>query len=172
MNRPFISIEIIIQARYYLPDSINNCKSKKDNNLVNLSEKELKYGLKLCDKSIQGNNFSCMILVFSKKTDNNQWWELFDHNTSRFYYYNATSQKTVWHRPTDCDIIPLAKLQVSNLSSFKKTVATINNIKWIHWLQRVLHVCRLSWKRKKILSRQMTFEKCLQMICLDWWNVF
>lgn len=47
-----------------------------------------------------------------KKTDNNQWWELFDQNTSRFYYYNATSQKTVWHRPTDCDIIPLAKLQV------------------------------------------------------------
>ncbi|XP_043791759.1 uncharacterized protein LOC122714472 isoform X3 [Apis laboriosa] len=46
-----------------------------------------------------------------KKTDNNQWWELFDQNTSRFYYYNATSQKTVWHRPNDCDIIPLAKLQ-------------------------------------------------------------
>ncbi|KZC07879.1 Rho GTPase-activating protein 39 [Dufourea novaeangliae] len=46
-----------------------------------------------------------------KKTDNNQWWELFDQNTSRFYYYNATSQKTVWHRPSDCDIIPLAKLQ-------------------------------------------------------------
>uniref|UniRef100_A0A0C9RSZ3 ARHGAP39 protein n=1 Tax=Fopius arisanus TaxID=64838 RepID=A0A0C9RSZ3_9HYME len=49
--------------------------------------------------------------VHVKKTDNNQWWELFDQNTSRFYYYNATSQKTVWHRPTDCDIIPLAKLQ-------------------------------------------------------------
>ena len=32
-------------------------------------------------------------------------------NTSRFYYYNATSQTTVWHRPADCDIIPLAKLQ-------------------------------------------------------------
>ncbi|KAL8592049.1 hypothetical protein ACOMHN_032519 [Nucella lapillus] len=46
-----------------------------------------------------------------KKTDDNQWWELFDPNTSRFYYYNATSQKTVWHRPQNCDIIPLAKLQ-------------------------------------------------------------
>ncbi|KAI5753459.1 hypothetical protein M8J77_000370 [Diaphorina citri] len=46
-----------------------------------------------------------------KKRDDNQWWELFDHNTSRFYYYNATSQKTVWHRPSNCDIIPLAKLQ-------------------------------------------------------------
>jgi hypothetical protein len=32
-------------------------------------------------------------------------------NTSRFYYYNATSQQTVWHRPANCDIIPLAKLQ-------------------------------------------------------------
>ncbi|CAG2067469.1 unnamed protein product [Timema podura] len=51
------------------------------------------------------------MFVDSKKTDNNQWWELFDQNTSRFYYYNATSQKTVWHRPQSCDIIPLAKLQ-------------------------------------------------------------
>ncbi|XP_067654660.1 rho GTPase-activating protein 39-like isoform X1 [Haliotis asinina] len=49
--------------------------------------------------------------IVSKKTDDNQWWELFDPNTSRFYYYNATSQKTVWHRPQNCDIIPLAKLQ-------------------------------------------------------------
>lgn len=32
-------------------------------------------------------------------------------NTSRFYYYNATTQTTVWHRPANCDIIPLAKLQ-------------------------------------------------------------
>lgn len=46
-----------------------------------------------------------------KKTDDNQWWELFDKKTSRFYYYNATSQRTVWHKPTNCDIIPLAKLQ-------------------------------------------------------------
>ena len=54
------------------------------------------------------------VLNYRKKTDNNQWWELFDQNTSRFYYYNATSQKTVWHRPSDCDIIPLAKLQVND----------------------------------------------------------
>ncbi|KAK8763911.1 hypothetical protein V5799_033479 [Amblyomma americanum] len=47
-----------------------------------------------------------------KLTDDNQWWELFDQNTSRFYYYNASSQLTVWHRPKNCDIIPLAKLQV------------------------------------------------------------
>ncbi len=46
-----------------------------------------------------------------KRTSDDQWWELFDQNTSRFYYYNAASQRTVWHRPEDCDIIPLAKLQ-------------------------------------------------------------
>lgn len=61
--------------------------------------------------TIHSTRMSCLI-ISRKKTDNNQWWELFDQNTSRFYYYNATSQKTVWHRPTDCDIIPLAKLQV------------------------------------------------------------
>ncbi|XP_062580811.1 rho GTPase-activating protein 39-like isoform X4 [Saccostrea cucullata] len=58
------------------------------------------------------SSHSCQVdYVYRKKTDNNQWWELFDPNTSRFYYYNATSQKTVWHRPQNCDIIPLAKLQ-------------------------------------------------------------
>uniref|UniRef100_A0A4W5L2M0 Rho GTPase-activating protein 39 n=1 Tax=Hucho hucho TaxID=62062 RepID=A0A4W5L2M0_9TELE len=46
-----------------------------------------------------------------KRTGDNQWWELFDPNTSRFYYYNASTQRTVWHRPQACDIIPLAKLQ-------------------------------------------------------------
>ncbi|XP_030896582.1 rho GTPase-activating protein 39-like [Leptonychotes weddellii] len=46
-----------------------------------------------------------------KRTSENQWWELFDPNTSRFYYYSASTQRTVWHRPQDCDIIPLAKLQ-------------------------------------------------------------
>lgn len=52
--------------------------------------------------------------MFSKKTSDveNQWWELYDKKTSRFYYYNASSQKTVWHRPSNGDIIPLAKLQV------------------------------------------------------------
>jgi len=51
----------------------------------------------------------------SKKTDRNQWWELFDQKTARFYYYNALTQQTAWHRPQHCDIIPLAKLQVSSL---------------------------------------------------------
>ena len=53
-----------------------------------------------------------LIWMYRKRTTDNQWWELFDHKTSRFYYYNAATQKTVWHRPSNCDIIPLAKLQV------------------------------------------------------------
>ncbi|XP_067932495.1 serine-rich adhesin for platelets-like [Watersipora subatra] len=55
--------------------------------------------------------------VSVKKTHENQWWELYDQNTDRYYYYNATSQKTVWHRPSNCDIIPLAKLQTMKLSA-------------------------------------------------------
>ncbi|CAJ0963974.1 unnamed protein product, partial [Mesorhabditis belari] len=48
-----------------------------------------------------------------KRTHENQWWELFDSKTNRFYYYNASSMKTMWARPTSAsaDIIPLAKLQ-------------------------------------------------------------
>ena len=49
---------------------------------------------------------------------------LFFQNTSRFYYYNATSQTTVWHRPADCDIIPLAKLQTLKQNTEVKTSAT------------------------------------------------
>ena len=58
-----------------------------------------------------------------KKTSDRQWWELFDQNTSRFYYYNAANQKTVWHRPTDCDIIPLAKLQTLKQNTEVKDAA-------------------------------------------------
>lgn len=52
-----------------------------------------------------------------KRTSASQWWELFDTNTNRFYYYNVASQKTVWHRPENCDIIPLAKLQTIKQST-------------------------------------------------------
>ncbi|CAM9560518.1 unnamed protein product [Lampetra fluviatilis] len=52
-----------------------------------------------------------------KRTHDNQWWELFDPNTARFYYYNTSSQRTVWHRPQHCDIIPLAKLQTLKQST-------------------------------------------------------
>jgi len=57
-----------------------------------------------------------MLDVHSKTLHSNQWWELFDKKTSCFYYYNAASQKTVWHRPANADIIPLAELQVGLLA--------------------------------------------------------
>lgn len=42
---------------------------------------------------------------------------MFDPKTDRFYYYNVASQKTVWHKPQSCDIIPLAKLQILKQTS-------------------------------------------------------
>lgn len=46
--------------------------------------------------------------------DGHQWWELFDVKTSRFYYYNATTQQTCWQKPKNNSsiIIPLAKFQL------------------------------------------------------------
>ncbi|XP_058265508.1 rho GTPase-activating protein 39 isoform X1 [Hemibagrus wyckioides] len=52
-----------------------------------------------------------------RQSDGNQWWELFDNHNNRFYYYNSTSQQTVWHRPQACDIVPLAQLQAIKKSS-------------------------------------------------------
>ena len=49
---------------------------------------------------------------FSKKANDTQWWELYDQKTRRYYYYSAGTQTTVWHKPKDAEIIPLAKLQV------------------------------------------------------------
>jgi len=46
-----------------------------------------------------------------KQATDDQWWELFDDKTQRFYYYNAPTETTVWHRPDGADIIPLSKLQ-------------------------------------------------------------
>jgi len=69
-----------------------------------------------------------MFVDYRKKTDDNQWWELFDTNTTRFYYYNATSQRTVWHRPQNCDIIPLAKLQVGTCFTYSNTAGWIARI--------------------------------------------
>jgi serine phosphatase RsbU (regulator of sigma subunit) len=54
--------------------------------------------------------------VFSrKKTSTNQWWELYDEKTRRYYYYNAHTKQTEWRKPKESDIITLAKLQVSSL---------------------------------------------------------
>ncbi|XP_052647776.1 rho GTPase-activating protein 39-like isoform X1 [Harpia harpyja] len=52
-----------------------------------------------------------------RQSDQKQWWELFDQNNNRFYYYNAITQQTVWHRPQGCDIVPLAQLQAMKRSS-------------------------------------------------------
>lgn len=46
-----------------------------------------------------------------RQTDGNQWWELFDHQSGRFYYYNSSERRTVWHRPQGADIVPLSQLQ-------------------------------------------------------------
>ncbi|KFZ63889.1 Rho GTPase-activating protein 39, partial [Podiceps cristatus] len=52
-----------------------------------------------------------------RQSDQKQWWELFDQNNNRFYYYNAITRQTVWHRPQGCDIVPLAQLQAVKHSS-------------------------------------------------------
>lgn len=46
-----------------------------------------------------------------RQADGNQWWELFDPHSNRFYYYNSAGRVTVWHRPQDADIVPLSQLQ-------------------------------------------------------------
>uniref|UniRef100_A0A8C6YWH7 Rho GTPase-activating protein 39 n=1 Tax=Nothoprocta perdicaria TaxID=30464 RepID=A0A8C6YWH7_NOTPE len=52
-----------------------------------------------------------------RQSDQKQWWELFDQNNNRFYYYNALTRQTVWHRPQGCDIVPLAQLQAMKRGS-------------------------------------------------------
>lgn len=46
-----------------------------------------------------------------RQADGNQWWELFDTHSNRFYYYNSAGRMTVWHRPQGADIVPLSQLQ-------------------------------------------------------------
>ncbi|XP_041743669.2 rho GTPase-activating protein 39-like isoform X1 [Coregonus clupeaformis] len=46
-----------------------------------------------------------------RQADGNQWWELFDPQSGRFYYYNSMGRRTVWHRPQGGDIVPLSQLQ-------------------------------------------------------------
>ncbi|XP_029906997.1 rho GTPase-activating protein 39 isoform X2 [Myripristis murdjan] len=46
-----------------------------------------------------------------RQADGNQWWELFDPHSGRFYYYNSAGRRTVWHRPQGGDIVPLSQLQ-------------------------------------------------------------
>jgi hypothetical protein len=52
-----------------------------------------------------------------------EWWQLFDAKTRRFYYYNVSSQKTVWHIPksdllrtkNDFSLVPLASRLINVL---------------------------------------------------------
>ncbi|XP_033977644.1 rho GTPase-activating protein 39 isoform X2 [Trematomus bernacchii] len=55
-----------------------------------------------------------------RQADGNQWWELFDHHSGRFYYYNSTGRRTVWHRPQGADIVPLSQLQAMRRCSEAK----------------------------------------------------
>eukprot|EP00062_Callorhinchus_milii_P022375 gi/632980165/ref/XP_007906880.1/ PREDICTED: rho GTPase-activating protein 39-like [Callorhinchus milii] len=55
--------------------------------------------------------------VCVRQSNDNQWWELFDQNNNRFYYYNALTKQTVWHRPQNCDVVPLARLQAMKRNS-------------------------------------------------------
>ncbi|TNN51419.1 Rho GTPase-activating protein 39 [Liparis tanakae] len=58
-----------------------------------------------------------------RQADGNQWWELFDPQSGRFYYYNATGRRTVWHRPQGADIVPLSQLQAMRRCSEAKRAA-------------------------------------------------
>lgn len=55
-----------------------------------------------------------------RQADGNQWWELFDTHSGRFYYYNSTGRCTVWHRPQGADIVPLSQLQTMKRCSEAK----------------------------------------------------
>ena len=55
-----------------------------------------------------------------RQADGNQWWELFDPQSGRFYYYNSVGRRTVWHRPQGGDIVPLSQLQAMKRCSEAK----------------------------------------------------
>ncbi|XP_071016781.1 rho GTPase-activating protein 39-like isoform X2 [Oncorhynchus clarkii lewisi] len=55
-----------------------------------------------------------------RQADGNQWWELFDPQSGRFYYYNSVGRQTVWHRPQGGDIVPLSQLQAMKRCSEAK----------------------------------------------------
>jgi hypothetical protein len=46
-----------------------------------------------------------------KPCHSNQWWELKDAKTDRYYYYNVASQSTMWERPESGDVVALERLQ-------------------------------------------------------------
>lgn len=56
-----------------------------------------------------------------RQADGNQWWELFDSHSNRFYYYNSAGRMTVWHRPQGADIVPLSQLQAMKRNTEHRT---------------------------------------------------
>lgn len=56
-----------------------------------------------------------------RQADGNQWWELFDPHSNRFYYYNSADRMTVWHRPQGADIVPLSQLQAMKRNTEHRT---------------------------------------------------
>ena len=80
-------------------------------------------GSGFCDYFIASNNIICTrtsLFTYLTKQAQHIFTRL-DIFKFRFYYYNATSQKTVWHRPAHCDIIPLAKLQTLKQNTEPRT---------------------------------------------------
>ncbi|KAM4609482.1 rho GTPase-activating protein 39-like [Discoglossus pictus] len=61
-----------------------------------------------------------------RQSNESQWWELYDQQSGRFYYYNALTRQTVWHRPQQCDIVPLAKLQAVKRASQPSLAGTVS----------------------------------------------
>eukprot|EP00128_Syssomonas_multiformis_P019006 Colp12_sorted_trinity150504_noHs@1554 len=61
--------------------------------------------------------------TYVKKADSNQWWELVDENYGRTYYYNTTTQATVWTKPAIGDIISLAKIQTAQKQQLSKATS-------------------------------------------------
>ncbi|XP_075255597.1 uncharacterized protein LOC142348215 isoform X2 [Convolutriloba macropyga] len=65
-----------------------------------------------------------------RSASSDQWWELWDSNTQRYYYFNTFTRQTVWHRPTSpsADIIPLAKIQALQLANQNNSSSNNANI--------------------------------------------
>jgi hypothetical protein len=53
----------------------------------------------------------CVLWHHRAVTPSNEWWELFDANRGRPYFYNPTTQQTVWEAP------PGSTLALSSSSS-------------------------------------------------------
>jgi hypothetical protein len=86
----------------------------------------------------------------SKRTEENQWWELYDASSKRHYYYNAKNHRTVWQRPASADIIPLAKLQVVTNNCIIDSAVVLVSIKRVEKHVLDINHHRLSLSRRKI----------------------